>query len=118
LVRWHRSEVFFSDGSTLDITTFVTWTSSDLDVADVSNADVLHSSLWGGDLESFIFQSLARGLPFEVDFWKVQNAYYQMLVQLLPARRREAEGGFEDARKWVERFLSLGEKLSVKVDAG
>ena len=62
--------------------------------------------------------SLARGLPFEVDFWQVQNAYYQMLVQLLPARRREAEGGFEDARKWVERFLSLGGKLSVKVDAG
>ena len=62
--------------------------------------------------------SLARGLPFEVDFWKVQNAYYKMLVQLLPARRREAEGGFEDARKWVQRFLSLGEKLSVKVASG
>jgi hypothetical protein len=29
----------FDDGSTLDITTFVTWTSSNLDVADVSNAD-------------------------------------------------------------------------------
>jgi hypothetical protein len=29
----------FDDGSTLDITPFVTWTSSDLDVADVSNAD-------------------------------------------------------------------------------
>jgi hypothetical protein len=29
----------FDDGSTLDITTFVTWTSTDLDVADVSNAD-------------------------------------------------------------------------------
>jgi branched-chain amino acid transport system substrate-binding protein len=29
----------------------------------VSNSDALHSSLWGGDLESFIFQSIARGLP-------------------------------------------------------
>jgi hypothetical protein len=29
----------FDDGSTLDITTYVTWTSNDLDVADVSNAD-------------------------------------------------------------------------------
>ncbi len=36
---------------------------------------------------------LARSLPFEVDFWKVQNGYYQLLVQLLPARRREADGG-------------------------
>jgi alpha-amylase/alpha-mannosidase (GH57 family) len=60
---------------------------------------------------------LARSLPFEVDFWKVQNGYYQLLVQLLPARRREADGGFDDAARWVERFLALGEKLSVKVDA-
>jgi hypothetical protein len=29
----------FNDGSTLDITTYVTWTSNDLEVADVSNAD-------------------------------------------------------------------------------
>lgn len=29
----------------------------------VSRARVLHSSLWGGDLESFIFQAAARGLP-------------------------------------------------------
>ena len=60
---------------------------------------------------------LARSLPFEVDFWKVQNGYYQMLVQLLPARRREADGGFDDAARWIERFRALGEKLSVKVDA-
>jgi len=60
---------------------------------------------------------LARSLPFEIDFWKVQNAYYQMLVQLLPARRREADGGFDDAARWIERFRALGEKLSVKVDA-
>src|SRR5262249_21297647 len=59
---------------------------------------------------------LARSLPFEVDFWKVQNGYYQLLVQLLPARRREADGGFDDAARWIERFLTLGEKLSVKVD--
>ncbi len=58
---------------------------------------------------------LAGRLPFEVDFWKVQNTYYRLLRQILPGRRREAEGGFEDARRWVERFLALGEKLSVKV---
>jgi hypothetical protein len=60
---------------------------------------------------------LARSLPFEVDFWKVQNGYYQLLLQLLPSRRREAESGFDDAARWIERFLALGEKLSVKVDA-
>jgi branched-chain amino acid transport system substrate-binding protein len=35
---------------------------SEISALLVSNAKVLHSSLWGGDLESFIFQSVARGL--------------------------------------------------------
>ena len=35
---------------------------SEISALLVSNADALHSSLWGGDLESFIFQSVARGL--------------------------------------------------------
>ena len=36
---------------------------SEISALLVSGAGVLHSSLWGGDLESFIFQSVARGLP-------------------------------------------------------
>ncbi len=57
---------------------------------------------------------LARQLPFEVDFWQVQNVYYRLLRSVLPGWRREAEAGIEDARTWTERFLALGEKLSVK----
>ena len=68
------------------------------------------------ELEAVV--DLGRQLPFEVDFWKVQNAYYGLLRSLLPGRQREAEAGFEDARRWVERFLALGEKLSVKVAEG
>ena len=68
------------------------------------------------ELEAVV--DLARQLPFEVDFWQVQNAYYQLSKTLLPARRREAEAGFEDARRWIERFTALGEKLSVKVTDG
>jgi hypothetical protein len=68
------------------------------------------------ELEAVV--GLARQLPFEVDFWKVQNTYYRLLRQFLPGRRRESEGGFEDARRWVERFLALGEMLSVKVTDG
>jgi alpha-amylase/alpha-mannosidase (GH57 family) len=68
------------------------------------------------ELEAVV--DLAGHLPFEVDFWKVQNAYYQLLKSLLPGRRRQAEAGFEDARRWVERFLALGEKLAVKVIDG
>jgi branched-chain amino acid transport system substrate-binding protein len=36
---------------------------SEISALLVSGSDTVHSSLWGGDLESFIFQSLARGLP-------------------------------------------------------
>ena len=64
------------------------------------------------ELESVL--DLARQLPFEVDFWQVQNVYYGLLQTLLPSWRREAEAGFEDARRWTERFLALGEKLAVK----
>jgi alpha-amylase/alpha-mannosidase (GH57 family) len=65
------------------------------------------------ELEAVV--DLARQLPFEVDFWKVQNVYYRLLTTLLPGWRREADAGFEDARRWLERFLALGEKLAVKV---
>ncbi len=60
---------------------------------------------------------LARTLPFEVDFWKVQNAYYRALRGLYPARRRAAEEGSAEARKWVNRFLALGERLSVRAES-
>jgi branched-chain amino acid transport system substrate-binding protein len=36
---------------------------SEISALLVSGAETVHSSLWDGDLESFIFQSLARGLP-------------------------------------------------------
>jgi alpha-amylase/alpha-mannosidase (GH57 family) len=60
---------------------------------------------------------VAHSLPFEVDFWKVQNSYYRMLQQALPEARKAAASGKEGAQEWVDRFLALGERLSVKVDA-
>ena len=60
--------------------------------------------------------ALARTLPFEVDFWKVQNAYYRMMRESLPESRRACETGREDACRYVERFLALGERLSVRVE--
>jgi alpha-amylase/alpha-mannosidase (GH57 family) len=60
---------------------------------------------------------VARSLPFEVDFWKVQNTYYRMLGEALPESRKAAATGQAGAREWVDRFLALGERLSVKVDA-
>ena len=41
---------------------------SEVSALQVSGAEALHSSLWGGDLESFLFQSIARGLPQQMRF--------------------------------------------------
>ena len=60
--------------------------------------------------------TVARSLPFEVDFWKVQNVYYEILVRLLPQRQRDAREGVGDAARWVKEFLALGEKLSVNAN--
>ena len=58
---------------------------------------------------------LARSLPFEVDLWKVQNLYYDMLRIIYPEFQKKAQQGDKAARKWVAEFTSLGEQLSVHV---
>ena len=62
--------------------------------------------------------TLARGLRFEIDFGKAQNAYYELARTVLPVMRRSAEAGSASATQWVERFRALGEKLAVRVDGG
>jgi alpha-amylase/alpha-mannosidase (GH57 family) len=54
--------------------------------------------------------SLARVLPFEVDLWKVQNAYYRLLQDissLVPAH--------DLSSAWADQFARLGESLGVVV---
>jgi hypothetical protein len=46
---------------------------------------------------------LARGLPFEVNLWRVQNVYYEVLGQAAAARGEQ-----------LERLRALAEKLSLK----
>ena len=59
--------------------------------------------------------ALAKALPFDVDFAKVQNTYYALARTALPAMRRAAGAGTEGAAQWVAQFLALGENLSVRV---
>ncbi len=61
--------------------------------------------------------ALAKSLKFDVDFAKAQNAYYALARTALPAMRASAAAGSESAAHWVERFLALGERLSVRVGA-
>jgi alpha-amylase/alpha-mannosidase (GH57 family) len=60
--------------------------------------------------------TLEKELPFPVEFWQVQNIYYEMLKSAYPEQRQQAGLGQEEARAWVEHFVALGEKLSVRVD--
>jgi hypothetical protein len=76
--------------------------------------------------------SLIRALPFSVDLWKIQNAYYRLLEDTYPKIRRRKERGdelapqqqealrtfsrsFHDAQTWIECFQALGGKLGVKL---
>ncbi len=60
--------------------------------------------------------SLVQSLPFEVNLWSVQNAYYHTLQNLYPEFRAKAEQGDEHAAAWAEQFRALGEKLRVRVE--
>ena len=60
---------------------------------------------------------LARSLPFEVNIWRAQNNYYQILQNAYPNWVAKATGGDAAAREWVEHFAALGRNLSVKVES-
>ena len=59
---------------------------------------------------------LARRLPFEVNVWRTQNNYYQMLQKVYPQRLEKASQGDAAAQEWVEHFAALGTNLAVKVE--
>jgi hypothetical protein len=55
--------------------------------------------------------ALARDLPFELNLWKTQNTYYEMLRNLHPARLKAADTGDAAAAEWVQLFQTLGDRL-------
>jgi len=58
---------------------------------------------------------LAKLPPFEVDLWRVENLYFEMLQDCYPAiRRQEAER--EASRRWLIAFIALGDALNIRVD--
>jgi hypothetical protein len=54
-------------------------------------------------------------LPFQVNLWRVQNTYYEILEDTYPQMRRDAQQGDRDAIKWIDLFYPLGERLTVRV---
>ena len=61
------------------------------------------------------FVDLGRLLPFEVDFWKPQNVYFELLQTVFPGFQVRAANGDEKAKAWVDHFMAAGEKLSFRI---
>lgn len=60
--------------------------------------------------------SMARELPFEVNFWEAQNICYKILRAQYPAQKRRADQPNKpQALKWVRIFETLATSLRVAV---
>jgi hypothetical protein len=69
----------------------------------------------GLNLESLLAAvSLARGLPFAIDLWKVQNIFWDMMKKTYPEFKNKAERGDRQAQGWVVDFIALGSLLSIR----
>jgi len=55
---------------------------------------------------------LALSLPFPLQFWKIQNEYFEVLKDFYPAARKSPKA----AEKWLALFLKLGNALSFHVE--
>ncbi len=59
--------------------------------------------------------ALAQSLPLEVDIWKTQNVYYELLQTIYPEFQKEADQGYQDARQWIAAFNALGRRLRFRL---
>ena len=50
-------------------------------------------------------------LGLNLNLWKVQNTYFEMLQNIFPQVQSEANAGNESARTWAESFRCLGKHL-------
>ena len=56
-----------------------------------------------------------KAMPFDVNLWKVQNLYFELIKQAYPRMVRRSKDGDAEARNWVERFEKIGETLHMRV---
>jgi hypothetical protein len=59
--------------------------------------------------------ALVRSLPFELNLWKVQNMFYDLLQRVYPNVLDAADEGDAKAQAWVHYFTALGAALMIKV---
>ena len=59
--------------------------------------------------------SFARRLPFDVNFWSIQNRCWDAITTTLPEMRQKATAGDEAAHAWVDQFVALCTDLSLRL---
>jgi alpha-amylase/alpha-mannosidase (GH57 family) len=59
---------------------------------------------------------ILSSLPFKVNTWKVQNMCHDMLQSTYANLQKRAEAGEESLREFVNDFMVLSKKLSIRVD--
>jgi hypothetical protein len=58
---------------------------------------------------------VAESISRDVDLWKVQNIYFDLMSSHYPKKLRESEGGAADAGAWVASFTRLADHLGVSI---
>jgi hypothetical protein len=59
---------------------------------------------------------LAGSLPFQVNLWRTQNIFYEILQKVYEAFRHKADQGGKKAVEWLKHLRRLGDKLYVRVE--
>ena len=59
---------------------------------------------------------LVRPLPLILNFWKVQNLFYETMQGVAPWYQKKAVEGDETAREWLNHFRGLGQELNFAVN--
>jgi alpha-amylase/alpha-mannosidase (GH57 family) len=54
--------------------------------------------------------------PFDLNLWKSQNTYYELLLNVRPAYVKTAESGDPTAQDWLRLFTILGNNLGFRID--
>ncbi|MCU0785231.1 MAG: DUF3536 domain-containing protein [Verrucomicrobia bacterium] len=59
---------------------------------------------------------IVRAMGLEVNLWKTQNLFFQLLNRVVPLQRERAGRGDATAETWLRQFAKLGDQLGFKVN--
>ncbi len=58
---------------------------------------------------------LVDKLPFEPNLWRTQNICWDVLEAIYPDQKSKADQGNEPAKIWLDHFVKLAERLSIRI---